>query len=436
MRILVCSPYLPWPLNSGGNAAQFSTLKCLAENHQFTLMCPACDDTTMANAKELQAQLPSVKVRAVFCGQPAESPPKRHFLVRLASWTVRTGRKWLNPPQPKASPASLADILHFPFNPLSEKFLSALGEEIAKGVDLFQAEFAEMMPLGAWVSEEIPKLFVHHQIHFVYAERFLKTHDKSDYWNYLSSVIKAQEIAYLKKFNAVITFSEEDRRMLLPYIPTEKLLVSAFPIPADVGIATELPAAFDGRFLFLASEDHLPNKDALEWLLAKIWPEILRQLPLARLVVIGQWSEAAKSKYAASGVEFAGFVKSLASVLRGGIMLVPLRIGSGIRVKIMVAMAQGAPVVSTSVGSEGMPVRDGEELLVRDDAFEFAAAAVQLAKDAEFCKRLAMAGQAAISKFYSPERVRQQRNEIYESLNQFQPNTPTDTKTPLVSIAY
>jgi cellulose synthase/poly-beta-1,6-N-acetylglucosamine synthase-like glycosyltransferase len=76
----------------------------------------------------------------------------------------------------------------------------------------------------------------------------------------------------------------------------------------------------------------------------------------------------------------------------------------------------GAPVVSTSVGSEGMPLRNGEELLVRDNALQFAEAAVQLARNPELWTRLAVAGRDAISRCYSPEKVRQRRNEIYATL--------------------
>ena len=97
-------------------------------------------------------------------------------------------------------------------------------------------------------------------------------------------------------------------------------------------------------------------------------------------------------------------------------MLVPLRIGSGIRVKIMVAMAQGVPVVSTTVGCEGMLMRDGQDLLVRDSGTAFAAAAVELARTPALWKELAASGQAAIIQNYSPESVRLRRNQIYNAL--------------------
>ncbi|HEX4121049.1 MAG TPA: glycosyltransferase [Verrucomicrobiae bacterium] len=410
MRILIVSPYLPWPLNSGGNAAQFSTLKCLEEDHQFTLVCPVYSEAGVARAKELQAQLPRVKLQAVFCG---ESGAKPNPLIQKAGRVVQFGRRLLNSPE-KESP--WPDVPYYPFSPLPEKFVEAVNAEVAKGVDVCQAEFAEMLPLGGWFPKEIPKLFIVHQIHFIYAQRFAEAHGNSSYSDYLKAIMKVEELAYLQGFNGVVTFSELDRQVLLPWLGPERLFTSPFPIPADVGIARHLPPSFDGRFLFVASEENAPNRDALEWASARIWPKILQMLPEAKLVVVGRWSEKARARFAVRGLKFTGFVKDLSALLRGGIMLVPLRIGSGIRVKILVALAQGVPVVSTSVGGEGLLLADGKELLVRDGEAEFATAAAQLSQNPDMWRRLTVAGRAAVSAHYSAEGVRQRRNEIYEIL--------------------
>src|SRR5438309_6220376 len=136
-------------------------------------------------------------------------------------------------------------------------------------------------------------------------------------------------------------------------------------------------------------------------------------MPAAQLMVIGNWSEAAKSKLAGPRLSFSGYVQDLPETLRGGIMLVPLRIGSGSRVKIIAAMAQGVPVVSTSIGCEGIPVRNEEDLLVRDDPTAFASAAVQLAQTPQLWRQLAEAAKKTVAKHYSTEGVRRRRNEIY-----------------------
>jgi glycosyltransferase involved in cell wall biosynthesis len=229
-------------------------------------------------------------------------------------------------------------------------------------------------------------------------------------------MMRIQELGFLQCFSAIVTFSGEDNHALASALPAAKIFTSPFPIPADVGIAEKIPEKFDGRFLFVASEVHPPNRDALDWLLAEIWPKIAGQLPAARLVVVGEWSAATIKSKSGALVSFTGFVPDLVSTLRGGIMLVPVRIGSGLRVKILTALAQGVPVVSTRVGGEGLLVQDGQEILVRDQVSEFAAAAVELAGQPELWRRLAVAGRAAVTKHYSAEEVRRRRNEIYATI--------------------
>ena len=294
----------------------------------------------------------------------------------------------------------------------------ALADEISKGQDLLQAEFAPTMSLGAWLPKEMPKLFVHHQVHFVYAQRHLDVHGRDSYTSYLEALILTQERAYLQNFEAVITMSDIDRDALLPMVRPERLFTSPSPIPSDVGIAPEIDGNFDNRFTYVASEINTPNRDGLEWLLAEVWPEIRKELPSTTLDVIGNWSETAKSQLAAPGVNFVGFAPDLPGALRRSIMLVPLRIGSGIRMKILAALAQGIPVVSTSVGCEGLLVTDGVDILARDKPHEFAAAAVSLAKDPNLRLRLVSAGKGSVSKNYSQQALRQRRNEIYAALLQ------------------
>ena len=413
MRILIATPYLPWPLKSGGNAAQFSTLKCLAEDHQFSLVCPIYEREQLAHVEEFKKILPNVKLRGVVCDEKSIAPQDDSWIVKALRPALQLGRRLL---KPKKSSSPSPELPHYPFHPLPAPFIRALQEELERGADLFQAEFAEMLPLGAWFPQALPKVFIHHQIHFTYARRFVETRGLEAYAAFLNAVMQVQELAFLRHFDAVIAFSEADRQTLLSHLPTTDIWNSPFPIPADVGIVQRVTGDFGGRFLFVASEEHGPNRDALDWLLAEIWPQITKDLPSARLVVIGRWSDSAVTKRASSSVSFAGFVDHLPAALQRGIMLVPLRIGSGIRVKILAALAQGVPVVATPIGAEGLLARDGQELLVRENAADFAAAAIKLARQPDLRFSLATAGRDAVLKHYSPDGVRRQRNEIYSSL--------------------
>ncbi len=97
-------------------------------------------------------------------------------------------------------------------------------------------------------------------------------------------------------------------------------------------------------------------------------------------------------------------------------MLVPVLIGSGIRTKILTALAQGVPVVTTTIGAEGLLAKDEVDFLIRDEAKSFADAAVALAQNPVRWTQLSLSGQRSVREKYSAEQVRLRRNEIYASL--------------------
>jgi glycosyltransferase involved in cell wall biosynthesis len=413
MNILVASPYLPWPLNAGGRVAQYSSLACLCTDHRFTLVCPVYTEEGLSDAAALQETLPGIKVRAVYCGSLERlSPPGEDILLRSLKWGARQYRKWRSTAPPGTAAQKERPVPAYPFSPLPEAYVAALADELKLGIDLVQVEFAEMLSLGAWLPREIPKVFIHHQLHFVYAERFLTARNLAGYSEYLREVMRVQEKAYLREFDSVVVFSDEDKRALSGWLEDDKVHVSPFPIASGSETRDD---SREARFSFVGSEEHFPNRDALEWLTEEIWPEISKQMPGAILRVIGPWGEASRARHSKPGVEFTGFVADLENAIGGSVMLVPLRIGSGIRVKLLDAMAQGAPAVSTSIGCEGIPVADGINILIRDDASAFAAAAVELLNNSKLRTRLASAGKDLVAKYYSPDRVRKRRNEIYRA---------------------
>lgn len=228
--------------------------------------------------------------------------------------------------------------------------------------------------------------------------------------------MRGLETGFLRQFDDVIVFSDEDRNALASIAPASRFHVSPFPYPSDTGIAATPAPDFDGRFFFLGSEPHDPNRDGLEWLLGHIWPLIRADMPSARLEVVGKWSAGWASRSGLRNVSFPGFVPDLAPFLRGGIMLSPIRIGAGLRVKIMVALAQGVPVVSTTIGAEGLAARDGVEILLRDSPEDFAGGALILARDANLRCTLGTAAIALVRRHYSPASVRAQRNQIYAAV--------------------
>jgi glycosyltransferase involved in cell wall biosynthesis len=136
--------------------------------------------------------------------------------------------------------------------------------------------------------------------------------------------------------------------------------------------------------VFCASMDSLPNVDAVEHFLSEVFPLIRDRLPGTTLSIAGRSPDARvlKAAQGLTGVSVTGTVKDMRPYLWGSkISVVPIRIGSGTRLKIYECMAAGIPVVSTTVGAEGLRYADGEDIIIADDPRDFADACVRLLSD-------------------------------------------------------
>lgn len=393
--------------------AQYSTLACLAEDHEFTLIAPVHEESGVRHAAELAARLPRVRVRAVPCYSVANEATRDPWWWR----GLRRGVRLLRSLKDLQATALPGPELFYPFNPPPRQLVEAVTEELRMKPDILQVEFVEFLPLAAGLETAAHKLFVHHQVHAVYAQRFLDANGRTPWREFLKRWMRVEERTYLAHYDGVVVFSQADQAVLQQQFGVARVWESPFPLPADIQPFVGEPMPFCGRLVFIGSERHGPNVDALRWLLGEIWPRLHKEEPQLRLVVVGEWQPATVASLGGmEGVELKGFVEDLAAVLRGGVLLVPLRIGSGIRTKILAAMAAGAPVLSTHIGSEGLPVASGEHLLNCDSTEAFVRDLRNLTISADVYRRLAVNAREVVSRVYSPEAVRQRRNEIYKAL--------------------
>lgn len=157
------------------------------------------------------------------------------------------------------------------------------------------------------------------------------------------------------------------------------------PIGADLP-AQEVPRSvvdlpWNPIITFVGSMNYQPNADAAFWFIRKILPVIQRTVPKARFRVIGRNPSMSLVREARRNpsVEISGTVPEVTPLLReSSVVVVPLRAGSGVRLKIMESLSAGVPVVSTRLGAEGLPLEDGKDLLLADDAAAFATAVLKL----------------------------------------------------------
>ena len=212
----------------------------------------------------------------------------------------------------------------------------------------------------------------------------------------------------LRRFcDACITRSDDDRDELQRLNPS-------FPIthvPPDVDLSRYAPAegaGEEGHLLFIGSLHWAPNLDGLQWLLAEVWPKILAQAPHAQLTVVGRGPAAPNALPHAPNVTFASFVDDERPAYgRARAVLVPLRFGSGVRIKILTALAMRRAVVSTHLGAEGIPLVHGESVMLADEPNAFAEATHALLRDPARAERLADNALALCRDRYAPERTAQ-----------------------------
>lgn len=179
-------------------------------------------------------------------------------------------------------------------------------------------------------------------------------------------------------------------------------LAGVVTVPNAANAVRLLPVASNPTLLFLGSFAYKANVEAAEFLIEQIWPHIYRAMPAARLIIAGILPEKIRGyDMGVPGVEFTGFVDDLAGLYqRSRVVCAPILSGGGTRIKIIEAAGYGKAVVATRVGAEGLDMRDGIELLLRDDPGAFADACLELLNDSGLCERLGRAAYTTVSRSY------------------------------------
>jgi sugar transferase (PEP-CTERM/EpsH1 system associated) len=207
------------------------------------------------------------------------------------------------------------------------------------------------------------------------------------------------ERTYVRLADHVLTVSEVDRQFFAQYVPAER--ITALPTGVDIDFHTPVPGEeLDGAIVFTGSMDWMPNEDGIEWFLKEVFPIILQKAPDAVLWVVGRNPSERLQALAQSNrsVRITGRVDDIRPYIRrGSVYVVPLRSGSGTRLKIFEAMATGKAIVSTTLGAEGLPVEDGTDIVLADDAESFARETVELLRDGNRRRALGLAARARVA---------------------------------------
>ena len=208
--------------------------------------------------------------------------------------------------------------------------------------------------------------------------------------------------------------SEREERILREHAPETPVAVVPNGVDLDYfrpsdGALAPMTAVFNGVL------DYRPNLDGALYLVDEIWPAVLERYPDARLEIVGRGGPVERDRLTGPGVTVTGEVPDVRPHLAGAaVVVVPIRVGGGTRLKVVEGLAMGKPMVSTSLGCEGVNVTHGEELLVADPAPVFANSIVRLFEDPASAAALGAAGRARMEQEYSWDLAAARLEDLYE----------------------
>ncbi len=422
-KLLIVTAVIPYPLTGGGRISQFATLEKLVNYINVELLVEAFTESQLTAIEELKIRLPNLNVSYVSSiNKPKSKPTKRSRSIKQILKSIYNKLKQhpvtKNTISSKSDPYEEVNRLNYIFANLNPRFIDKLHQRIHEfDPDIVQVEHNRYITLGALISKYKPTVFIDHEIQFA---RILSTlnskgMEQDIYANYLLEKFKTQEISYLNNYNKVITFSEIDKIKLLSQLANEKPEAIPFPIMESDFNNTTISGRIK-KLVFIGGSNHYPNKEGVEWMLNHINDNQLRKLDV-KLYITGTWDADFVLQYTnREEVIFSGFIDDLNSFCTESLMLVPIRIGSGIRTKILYAMARKIPVLSTTLGFEGINLKQGKDIIIENNIDSWNMHIEDLIKHPEKVIDISQNAYNVALNFYSQKSVVEQRLLLYKKL--------------------
>ena len=383
MRVLWVKADKLLPVHSGGNIRTYHVLRYLASHHDLTFYSYYGGKPDDVYERELPQHLP---------GSLAVCTGKRELsgMARGIDYLAHLSAK---PPYAVSRFAcvKVRDQIRTWFR--EQRFDVAVCDFLDAAVN-FPAEFT------------IPSVLFQHNVESEIWRRHAATAanpvKKMLYGMELQKMLR-YERSELRKFHHVIAVSENDRALMSQWIAPGRITV----IPTGVDLThyrLDPNAPEPGPVItFVGAMDWEPNVDAVEYFCREIWPHIKTEVPEARFRIVGRNPDRRVQKWASDSVEVTGRVPSVVEHLRQtAVVVVPLRIGGGTRLKIYEAMATAKAVVSTTVGAEGLDVGHGRDIMLADESKPFAHAAIMLLRDRELRRRYEQAARETAARYDWP----------------------------------
>jgi sugar transferase (PEP-CTERM/EpsH1 system associated) len=370
------------PPDTGGKIRSYNILLQLAKHHAVTFF-----SFYAAHENDVHAELSQIFQRVILI--PLDLPPAKSA-GELLDYAVHLFSR---------EPYNLTKYCR----PVVRKKLRTLLQE--ETYDVILCDFLVAAGVIPW-DWPCPKVLFTHNVEAVIWQRHYEV-ARNPLWKALSwrewKRMEAAERRYLQKADHVLAVSENDRAAFARFVDPQKITV--MPTGADTEFfqpsgEKEIP----NSLVFTGSMDWLPNEDGIFYFANEIFPLIRRQAPDATLCIVGRKPSRRLQDLASRvpNIQLTGWVEDVRPYLaRRAVCIVPLRVGGGTRLKIFEAMSMAKAVVSTSIGAEGLPVKNGEHLLIADDPASFAENTLQLLGNSSQRAQIGHAARRLVEENYS-----------------------------------
>ena len=386
LKILFVTPYLPSPPQFGGARRLHGLMTGLARHHQVSVC-------SLLNTAEAHDHPESIRATGAYCREVVTVPNEPFGLP--------VGRKRALQLRSLLSPRSFEWRTH-----VNQTFTARLREMMAReAYDVVNFEFSHMAPYRRMLSAG-RSVFVldEHNIEYEILRRTAAS--EAGQVRRLYNVVnwrkmRGEELQAWRDFDACTVTSVHDRELLLRDCPRAKVVV----VPNAVDLEhfqprPEAPAAEPFTVLFFGAINYFPNSDAVKLFIDEILPTLRERFPGVRFRVVGHTPPHLMS-LASAHVEMKGFVPELrAEIERAAVVVAPLRIGGGTRLKILEAMAMAKPVVSTPQGAEGLEVTHGREVLLAETPAAFAAEVARVFEEPALAQTLGREARRLVEERY------------------------------------
>ncbi len=392
MRILFLSAWCPLPADNGVKLRISYLLRELARRHEVDLLSFAPEppgDVALRALRDLCAGV-ELLPETPFAGRPGG---RLSGLLSL---------------RPRSVVAN-----HSPRMAAAVRQRAKQRYDLVIASELHMAPYALLLPNTPRLLEELELAILHEQFHSARRLRSRLRYGLT-WWKtrrYVASL--------LRQFAGVTVVSERELAIIQPLAPAG-LPLAVVPNGVDVAACTQdFGPPENDTLIYPGALSYDANFDAMDYFLGAILPQVRTARPDARLRITGRATPAQQAALPrAEGVEFTGYLDDVRpAVARAWAEVVPLRKGSGTRLKVLEALALGTPVVSTSKGIEGLSLEHGQHALVADTPAEFAAATARLLSQPELRAQLAAAGRRVARERYDWQASGQRLNDLVQQVN-------------------